>query len=162
MLQLARQRMENELPDLRDQVRFLHQDIMNWAPPGNAYDLVVTHFVLDCFPLAELAQVVKNLATATKPDADWLLADFRLPDRGFARLQARVWLAAMYQFFRFTARIKATELIDAAPYLQAKEFSLACQHFSRTEMLKSELWRNIGILPVRPADMMSAVSDSAE
>ena len=163
MLQLARQRMENELPNLRGQVRFLHHDITNWAPPQNHYDLVVTHFVLDCFPQAELAWVVKNLAAAAKPDAEWLLADFRLPDRGFARLQARAWLATMYQFFRFTARIPANELIDPTPCLQAEGFSLARQHFSRQGMLKSELWRrNMGILPVCPAEMMSAVSNSAE
>jgi ubiquinone/menaquinone biosynthesis C-methylase UbiE len=141
MLELARQRIENELPDRRDQVRFLHQDITTWAPPENHYDLVVTHFVLDCFPQAELALVVKNLAAAAKPDADWLLADFRLPDREFTRLRARVWLAAMYQFFRFTARISATELIDATPYLEATGFALARQHLFRNGMLKSDLWR---------------------
>jgi hypothetical protein len=133
--------MGNESPALTRQVRFLHHDITNWAPPQNHYDLVVTHFVLDCFPQAELALVVKNLAAAVKPDADWLLADFRLPDGGFARLQAQAWLATMYQFFRLAARIRAIELIDPTPYMQAEGFSLARQHLFRKGMLKSELWR---------------------
>lgn len=163
MLQLAQQRMENELPALARQVRFLHYDITNWAPPQNHYDLVVTHFVLDCFPQARLARVVKNLAAAAKPDAEWLLADFRLPERGFARLQAQAWLATMYPFFRLTARIPASELIDPTRFVQAEGFAPAHQHLFRQGMLKSELWRrNLGILPVRPADMMSAVSNSAE
>jgi SAM-dependent methyltransferase len=162
MLNLARERIANESPDRTDQVRFLHRDITSWAPFEDRYDLIVTHFLLDCFPEPELAGIIKNLASAAKSEAAWLLADFRLPDRGFARLHARGWLVAMYQFFRFTARIPAIELIDSTPSLQANGFTLARQHLFRNGMLKSELWRNTGILPVRPADMMSAVSNSAE
>jgi ubiquinone/menaquinone biosynthesis C-methylase UbiE len=141
MLQLARTRVANELPHRADQVRFLHRDITNWTPPGHQFDLIVTHFVLDCFPEAEMPGVINKVATAATADAAWLLADFRLPDRGFARLHTQGWLAAMYQFFRFTARIPAAELVDPTPYIQAEGFALAHQHLSRKGMLKSELWR---------------------
>jgi ubiquinone/menaquinone biosynthesis C-methylase UbiE len=141
MLSLAQKRIERELPERVDRVRFLKRDITSWAPPENHYDLVVTHFVLDCFPASELAGVIKNLSRSTKSDAALLLADFRLPDRGFARLRARLWLAAMYQFFRLTARIQASELIDSTALLKAQEFALVRQHLFRHGMLKSELWR---------------------
>jgi ubiquinone/menaquinone biosynthesis C-methylase UbiE len=141
MLQLARKRIENELPGLRGQVRFRHHDITRWMPPQNHYDLIVTHFVLDCFPEVELNRVIKTLASAATPNAEWLVADFRLPERQFARLRARVWLAVMYQFFRRVARITATELIDPTPFLQAEGFSLARQHLFRSGILKSELWK---------------------
>lgn len=141
MLQLAHQRVENELPNRIEQVRFLRRDIRHWEPPKNHYDLVVTHFLLDCFLERELARVIKNVAFATKPDAGWLLADFRVPDRGFARLRARVWLEVMYQFFRLIAQIEARELIDPTPFLQAERFALARQHLFQQGMLKSELWR---------------------
>ena len=142
-LQLARERIKNGLPALCGQVRFLHQDITNWAPPEDRYDLVVTHFVLDCFAPAELTRIIRFLASSTTPEANWLLADFRLPDRGFSQLRARVWLAAMYLFFRFTAQIRARELIDPTPYLHAQGFVLGCQQLFRGGMLKSELWRRI-------------------
>lgn len=141
MIGLARKRIEDELPDRANQVRFLQRDITSWEPPENHYDLVVTHFLLDCFPEAELAAIIKTLAHATKPDAFWLLADFSRPPRGWARLRAQMWLAAMYQFFRVTARIPATELIDPTPFLQAEGFASARQHLFRRGMLKSELWR---------------------
>ena len=144
MLQLACKRIENEFPGRAYQVRFLHRDITSWAPPENQYDLVVTHFLLDCFPKAELAGVIRTLATAAKPDVAWLLADFRVPARRFDRLRARVWLAGMYQFFRFTARIPATELIDPTTFLQAEGLVLARQHLFQNGMLKSELWRRNG------------------
>jgi ubiquinone/menaquinone biosynthesis C-methylase UbiE len=141
MLSCAQKRVERELPGRVDRVQFLKRDITSWAAPENHYDLVVTHFVLDCFPASELAGVIKNLARSTKSGAVWLLADFRLPDRGFARLRARLWLAAMYQFFRLTARIQASELIDPTPLMQSEGFALSRQHLFRRGMLKSELWR---------------------
>lgn len=141
MLQLARKRVENELPDHTDQVRFLKREITNWAPPENEYDLVVTHFLLDCFRDEELAGVIRKLARAMKPGAAWLLADFCLPARGLARLRARAGMAMMYQFFRLTARIPATELIDPTPFMEAEGFTLVRQHLFRAGMLKSELWR---------------------
>lgn len=141
MLKLARKRIEHQLPDRANQVRFLQRDITSWEPPENHYDLVVTHFLLDCFPEAELAAIIKTFAHATKPDAFWLLADFCRPPRGWARLRAQMWLAAMYQFFRVTARIRATELIDPTAFLQAEGFALARQHLFRRGMLKSQLWR---------------------
>ena len=141
MLQLARKRVQSEIPDRTDQVRFLHRDITSWLPAENAYDLLVTHFLLDCFAEAELAGVIRKLAGAAKPDAAWLLADFRLPTQGFARLHAKVWLVAMYQFFRLTARIRAAELVDPTSHLQAAGFRLVQQNLFKHEMLKSELWR---------------------
>jgi hypothetical protein len=103
--------------------------------------LIVTHFVLDCFPEAELSRVIDRLARAAKTTAEWLIADFCLPKSGLARLRGRGWLGAMYGFFRFAARIKANELVDPAPFLQSAGFSLASQHVFRSRLLKSQLWR---------------------
>lgn len=141
MLQLARKRVATELLDRTDQIRFLRRDITNWAPAENHYDLIVTHFLLDCFQETELPGVIKKLAFAAKPEGAWLLADFRLPAGGFARLRARTWLALMYRFFRLTTRIKANRLVDPTPFIQAGGFVLQRQHLLRGGILKSELWR---------------------
>ena len=140
MLQLTRERLENARGDRAAQVRFLHREITTWVPPENAYDLIVTHFFLDCFPEPELAGVIRKLGSAAKPNAAWLLADFRLPAERFARLHAQAWLAVMYRFFRFTAQIPARELIDPTPVLEAAGFALARQYLFRHGLLKSELW----------------------
>jgi SAM-dependent methyltransferase len=161
MLQLAGKRVERTLPGHAGRVRFLHQDIVSWGAPENHYDLFVTHFILDCFPEPALTGIIRKLAGAATDDATWLLADFCVPREGMARLRARGWLAAMYLFFRVTARIQASELVDPTPFLRADGFVLARQHLLRAGMLKSEVWRNTGILPVRPADLRSAEYDSA-
>lgn len=141
MLQSARKRVEQELRNRGERIRFLHHDITSWSPPEHRYDLVVTHFVLDCFPEAALAGITKKLALAATADANWLLADFCVPHKGIARLRARGWLTAMYLFFRITARIEARELVDPTPLMRAEGFVLARQHPFRKGMLKSEMWR---------------------
>jgi ubiquinone/menaquinone biosynthesis C-methylase UbiE len=144
MLQLARQRGEDELDHRGERVRFLHHEMTSWSPPEHHYDLVVTHFVLDCFAERELVAIVKKLAQATTEDASWLLADFCVPRNGMARLRARGWLAAMYLFFRIATRIQASELIDPTPFMRAEGFALARQHRFQRGMLKSEMWRRPG------------------
>jgi SAM-dependent methyltransferase len=141
MLQLARERVEQTSPDGAARIRFLHEDITSWIPPKNHYDLIVTHFVLDCFRESELALIIEKLPTAATKDAIWLLADFRAPSRGFTRLRARVWLGLMYGFFRVTARIEANELIDPTPFIRAQGFALATRHQFKGAMLKSESWQ---------------------
>jgi ubiquinone/menaquinone biosynthesis C-methylase UbiE len=140
MLQLARKRVECEVPGSKGSVRFLHQDIMSWTAPDDRYDLLVTHFFLDCFSEPALAGIIKKLARATTGDATWLLADFCIPPKGMARLRARGWLAAMYLFFRLAARIQTSELIDPTPFI-AQGFALVRQHCFRKGMLSSEIWR---------------------
>lgn len=138
MLLLARQRLEGHDAD---RVQFLQRDLLTWTPGAARYDLIVTHFFLDCFPETELAEIVGRLSQAATAEADWLLADFRIPANGFARWRARVWLAVMYRFFRFTARIEANDLVDPAPFLHSAGFALASQHLFRGGLLKSQLWR---------------------
>jgi hypothetical protein len=143
MLQLARKRLERDLPGAVPRVRFLQHDLTSWSPPAGHYDLVVTHFFLDCFGETQLAAVVGKLAQATTENAHWLLADFCVPAEGVARLHARAWLAVMYRFFRLTAGIDASQLIDPTPFLRESGFALARKHSFRNGMLKSEMWTRL-------------------
>jgi ubiquinone/menaquinone biosynthesis C-methylase UbiE len=144
MLELARRRIERRLPADATHVRFLRHDITSWRPPEASYDLIVTHFFLDCFSEDRMANIVNRLSRAATPNAIWLLADFFVPAQGFARIRAGLWLAAMYRFFRFTSGIEARELEDPSPFLRTAGFGLASQHLFRSGMVKSELWRNRG------------------
>jgi ubiquinone/menaquinone biosynthesis C-methylase UbiE len=140
MLQLAQNRLERELPDRVQSVRFLQCDLTSWSPPEHHYDLLVTHFFLDCFAEAQLAGIVRKLARAATENANWLLADFCVPSEGTTRLRAQALLAVMYQFFRLTAAIGARHLVDPSPSLLSEGFTLAARHSFRKGMLKSEMW----------------------
>jgi SAM-dependent methyltransferase len=137
MLQLARQRLGRDAK----RVRFLREDIRSWRPLHGQYDLIVTHFLLDCFTADHVADIVTKLSLAATTNTLWLLADFRIPSAGFNRLRARVWLATMYAFFRVAAGIEARQLVDPSPFLRAAGFTLERQSLFRHRMLKSELWR---------------------
>jgi ubiquinone/menaquinone biosynthesis C-methylase UbiE len=141
MLELARRRIERESPDRASQINLLRQDIASWTPPEHQFDLIVTHFLLDCFPENRVAEIVAKLSRAAAVDARWLLADFCIPSGEFARWRAGLWLAAMYRFFQFTAGVEARDLVDPSPFLHAEGFALVQQQLSRNGMLKSELWR---------------------
>jgi ubiquinone/menaquinone biosynthesis C-methylase UbiE len=138
MLELARR----SISDGGNRVRFFEEDILSWTPP-RFYDLLVTNFVLDCFPQNELKLIVQKLAGVATPGAYWLLADFCIPEAGFARVHARFWLATLYGFFRMTAGIRAKRLVDPTPELQANGFVCLERSQWRLGLVKSELWQNV-------------------
>jgi SAM-dependent methyltransferase len=140
MLDLARRHVLKTNPGEIRRVVFLRHDVRSWTP-RDRYDLIVTHFFLDCFSTQRVGLIVAKLAQAAAPNAIWLLADFRLPEAGLARGHARAWLAVMYGFFRCVARIEASELVDPSPFLRVEGFTLTRQHLFRLQMVKSELWR---------------------
>ena len=139
MLQLARARLRRMHPESFSRVHFVRQDILKWSP-RKSYDLLVTHFFLDCFPGRELQVVIAKLASAAEPGAVWLIADFTIPRKGFARAHARLWLRLMYAFFRATTRIAANELVDPAPYLAGRGFIQTAGKLSRACMLRSDVY----------------------
>jgi trans-aconitate methyltransferase len=142
MLELARQRVLRTVPDQIRGVTFLQHDITSWMP-HDRYDLIVTHFVLDCFNVQGVGDIVAKLSQAAAPKATWLLADFRVPEAVFARSHAHAWLAVMYRFFRFVAGIEARDLVDPSPFLRAEGFVLEKEHLFRHGMIKSQLWRQV-------------------
>ena len=140
MLKLARQHVLENAPDQISRVAFFQNDVASWRP-NDRYDLIVTHFFLDCFRIQQVGRIIAKLAQAAAPNAIWLVADFRIPEERLARVHARAWLAVMYRFFRAVARIEATDLVDPSPFLRAEGFTLEQQMLFRHGMLKSELWR---------------------
>jgi ubiquinone/menaquinone biosynthesis C-methylase UbiE len=139
MLQLASARLRRTHPESVSRVRFIREDILKWSPQ-KSYDLLVTHFFLDCFPATELEAVTTKLASAAGPRAVWLIADFTIPQEKLARAYARLWLRMMYTFFRATTGIAAKELVNPAPYLDGHGFIRASENLSRGRMLTSDVY----------------------
>jgi ubiquinone/menaquinone biosynthesis C-methylase UbiE len=132
MLELARLHISGPV----NRVRFFKEDILS-----ESYDLLVTNFVLDCFPQNELKLIVGKLTGVATPGAYWLLADFCIPKTIFARTHAKIWLATLYSFFRTTTGIRAKRLVDPTPELQANGFVCLKRSEWRLGLIKSELWQ---------------------
>ncbi|HEY2784322.1 MAG TPA: class I SAM-dependent methyltransferase [Fimbriiglobus sp.] len=140
MTALARQRVSRQSGG-SDRVTFHVADVRRDPLPGQQYDLVVTNFLLDCFPTDELGPVVARLAAATSPGAHWIVGDFTRPRSAWTRPAAELVLAGMYFFFRTTTRISGSRLIDPSPDLLANGFLVQKNESWLSGFLTSTLWR---------------------
>lgn len=120
-------------------VEFIHADILDWEPDGS-FDLIVTHFFLDCFQPEQLARIVPRLAAAAAPGANWLVADFREPQSGWRKWRARLVLKSMYLFFQAVTRLPARSLASPDPLLKQSGFMLARRSIFEWGLLHSDLW----------------------
>ncbi len=141
MLSRARNRVEKQLPDALDRIVFEEARMPHHPLDAAAYDLLVTHFFLDCFDREGLERLLPYLAPCLTTDAQWLLADFRLPEQGWYRLRARLWLGLMYRFFALTTDLEARTLQDPRPIL--KSLGWRCDRYllSDRDFLQASLWR---------------------
>jgi ubiquinone/menaquinone biosynthesis C-methylase UbiE len=122
-------------------VEFIHADILHRLPSGKTYDLIVTNFFLDCFRPEQLAQMIPQIADLSAPDANWLIADFQMPDAGLRRIRSQIIIWMLYVFFRLTTRLAAHELIKPDPFLEKAGFRLHRRIESEWGLLHSDWWR---------------------
>lgn len=139
MLRLAEERLVASGLNSRG-VEFLQADILEWTPPRRRFDLLVTHFFLDCFRSDQLVAIIARLAAAAAPEARWLVADFREPASGFARWRARAIIQSLYFFFRRVARLSATRLTQPDALLARHGFVLRERRTWDWGLLHSDLW----------------------
>jgi SAM-dependent methyltransferase len=139
MIREARQEVKRSgLDDMR--VNFEQKDALAWHSPHAVFDLVVTNFFLDCFRRDELEGLVENVAASATDEARWLLADFRLPERGWRRWRARVVLALMYGFFRCATGLSASRLTPPDGLLEAAGFRRAGRRHMNFGLVHADLW----------------------
>jgi len=135
MLSLARPRAGVH----QARVSFHHADVLAWTPLRDNYDLIVTHFFLDCFSQHDLAILIRAIAGHAS-QAKWIVSDFRQPRRGLAAVRAACWLKLLYSFFGITTGLKTRALPDHRTILAANGFRLERAIESEAGLLTSELW----------------------
>jgi ubiquinone/menaquinone biosynthesis C-methylase UbiE len=141
MLAQARKRLDRRGPDQQLGVHFIQADLRTHVLAENKYDLVVTHFFLDCFNEATLRGLVSKLAASARPGALWLLSDFSLPPGGWRRLRAWIWLKVLYTFFRIVARIEAETLVDPRALIEENGWQCRRTQTAQHGLLYSSIWQ---------------------
>jgi hypothetical protein len=109
-------------------------------PLARGYDLVVTHFFLDCFTQADLDALVTRIASTLAPGALWLVSDFRIPT-GLMRLPAEVFIRSLYLAFRVLTGLRTTHLPDHVTALTRSGLVCVAYRHSLAGVLTTELWR---------------------
>ena len=120
-------------------------------PSNPPYDLVVTHFFLDCLTTFEVHNLVSRLRSATPPSAVWILSEFAIPHGWFGRLVARPVIWFLYRAFGLLAGLTVRSLPDHHAALRDAGFALDRRRAWIFGMLVSEMWR-------RPSDAFASRS----
>ena len=117
----------------------IHQmDALAFTPAGS-YDLVVTHFFLDCFSTEEVAHLAEILRPHLAPNALWLVSEFAIPS-GFASLPARAIVTSLYAAFHLITGLRVRTLPDHPAALSRFGFTCQARKPFLGGLLTSELW----------------------
>ena len=115
-------------------------DARGWQPEMPPYDLVVTHFFLDCLTSEECFALAARVRGAVSPRAVWIVSEFAIPESRFGRWVARplVWL--LYRAFGLLTGLKMRRLPDYHFALREAGFTLARRRAWLCGLLASEMW----------------------
>jgi ubiquinone/menaquinone biosynthesis C-methylase UbiE len=134
MLALAKRNQPN--------VHFIQADALQIPFPGPCYDIIYTHFFLDCFTNQQVIWLAHKIRRSAAPGAQWIISDFRLADRGWRRLFTAAWLKTMYLFFRLATGLQTQQLPNHQRALTENGFLLCEEKRSFAELITSQLWRH--------------------
>jgi hypothetical protein len=114
-------------------------DVRVFEPYGTP-DLVVTHFFLDCLTQAEVDALVARLTPLLRPNALWVVSDFRVPE-GAMHWPAWLYVRLLYFAFRVLTGLRTTRLPDHTKALGRYGFELVAVERRMFGMLTSEVWQ---------------------
>jgi SAM-dependent methyltransferase len=140
MTALARTRAARTARVGTTHVDFHCADIRTVASPRR-YNLIATHFFLDCFGEGEIEEVVEKIAGCAADDATWLVSEFQIPASGLLRPAGAIVVGALYAVFGLLTGLRARRLPDYRAALVACGFSCAAEVSSCGGLLTSQLWR---------------------
>ncbi len=106
------------------------------------YDLVVTHFFLDCLTTDEVRSLAERIRSTSVPNTLWVVSDFAVPRSSFGRIVARPLVTALYRAFGLLTGLEIRALPDHASVLAESGFRMKHQRTRLWGLLVSELWTN--------------------
>ncbi len=126
----------------QDRITLHCADARDFTPTGSpcaTYDLVVTHFFLDCLTTAEVQALAASIRNHLRPGARWIVSEFAIP-RGPLSIPATLVVRSLYAAFRFLTRLKARRLPDHASAFRACGLTLVNRRRWLGGLLVSEIW----------------------
>jgi hypothetical protein len=116
-------------------------DLRNFEPPQQHYDLIATHFFLDCLNNDEVRSLATLVRNHSRSDTLWLISEFRIPSNIFGRLIAHPLVSALYLAFGLLTDLRVRELPNYQQALLESDWRLVDQNQHLGGLLVSELWR---------------------
>lgn len=109
--------------------------------PERKPDLVVTHFLLDCFAQPDVDALITRIASRLAPGTLWLVSDFALPANALLRPFARLYVASLYAAFRLLTGLRVNQLPDPQSVLQRNGLRRISRSTLLGGLLYTELWQ---------------------
>ncbi|HTJ29043.1 MAG TPA: class I SAM-dependent methyltransferase [Acidobacteriaceae bacterium] len=117
-------------------------DLRTWTPAPHArYDLIATHFFLDCLTSQEASDLAQRFTPALTRQATWLVSDFAIPATHYGRWIAAPVVGFLYRAFRMLTGLRVRQLPDHAAALSLAGWSLKSARQHARGLLISELWK---------------------
>lgn len=124
-------------------------DLREWSPhPAHGYDLIVSHFFLDCLTTPEVFALAERVTSAATPDARWIVSEFAVPHGAFGRWVARPVVTVLYRAFAVLTGLRVRRLPNHSAALRAAGFSVLQQRRSLLGLLVAQMWQR---KPPQPA-----------
>jgi SAM-dependent methyltransferase len=130
-------RVRTHLAEARQWRPDLSPDVVAKNQP---YDLIVTHFFLDCLTTEEVQSLASELRRAVAPSALWLVSEFAVPAGWFGRMLARPLISGLYLAFGWLTGLTVRTLPDYRSALGAAGFILLQRRTWLAGLLTAELW----------------------
>jgi SAM-dependent methyltransferase len=149
MVELAKRRITSMGRSFLARVRFHVADLGDFDPPQEGYDLIATHFFLDCFTDTELLALTALLASWSAPRAQWIVSEFHRPQGLFTGFWTGLVIHALYTAFRVSADLEVTHLPGYEHALSNAGFRLQRRELALGGLLHSSLWSRSDFGPSR-------------
>lgn len=126
-------------PDAQ-RVRTCLADARHWTPNAQRYDLVATHFFLDCLTTGEVRELAARVRPALAEDGAWIISDFAVPQGAYGRFVARPLIAFLYFAFKVMTGLRVRRLPDHGAAMEQAGFTLRQRRTWLGGLLMAEMW----------------------
>ena len=116
-------------------------DARDWQPGHVRYDLVVSHFFLDCLTSDEVSALAARVRRAASPSAAWVISEFAKPQGWYGQFVCAPLIWLLYQAFGVLTGLKVRRLPDHATALRNEAFKLQERRTWLHGLLAAEFWR---------------------
>lgn len=137
MLRRAAERLPSNAP-----VRLVQADALAYeaaALPEAPFDLIVSHFFLDCFDEEELTALLARVNRAARGGV-WVVSDFAIPPRPIARQAGRLVVSGLYLAFGLLTGLRTRRLPNHARVMHEAGWRLEDRRTLLLGLLVSERW----------------------
>jgi ubiquinone/menaquinone biosynthesis C-methylase UbiE len=128
---------------MADRVETFEADLSQGLPAPlkeDSFDLVTTHFFLDCLTTAQTELLVAETTPLLRAGGCWIVSEFAVPASGAMRWPAALVVRSLYLGFRLLTGLRTQQLPDYRTVLQHNGLILREERSALGGLLISELW----------------------